>query len=139
MINPLFDGNKTNLVLQAALRGRGARHSAIVNNIANVDTPGYQRIEVSFEDKLKNAVRSFDSTVNLQKRMDSAARVRAFDGVRPMVSVDKQTPIRADGSNVSIDREMADLAFNAGRLNALTELLIRNYSKIKTAIRGRNA
>jgi flagellar basal-body rod protein FlgB len=138
MINPLFDGNKTNLVLQAALRGRGARHSAIVNNIANVDTPGYQRIEVKFEEELKRAARSFDSPAAAKNQANLYSSRSVFDRVRPNVSVDKQSPIRVDGSNVSIDREMADLALNAGKLNALTELLIRNYSQIKSAIKGRN-
>jgi flagellar basal-body rod protein FlgB len=135
MIDPLFDTNKTNLVLQAALRGGEARHSAIVNNIANVDTPGYQRIEVAFEDALKRVVNTFSCRV--QNGIGSEPASRAFNMAKPAVSIDKQTPIRADGSNVSIDREMADLALNAERLKALTELLIRNYSKIRAAIRGR--
>ena len=35
-----------------ALNGLSARHKALSANIANADTPGYQRIDVVFEDQL---------------------------------------------------------------------------------------
>ena len=52
MIRPFFQADKTNLILQAALNGYSARHEAIVNNIANVDTgipphPGFLRRRVA--------------------------------------------------------------------------------------------
>jgi flagellar basal-body rod protein FlgB len=136
MINPLFDKNKNNLVLQAALDGYTARHRAIVNNIANVDTPGYQRIEVSFEDSLRKASKSLMSSVSEEtgenEGMSSVERM----SISPRVSIDTSQPLRADGSNVSIDREMAELSKNSGKISALTEILIRNYRDLKTAIKG---
>lgn len=136
MINPLFDGNRTNLIIQAALDGYTARHQTIVNNIANVDTPGYHRLEVSFESELKKASKRLRSDIEGQeveaKEDDFAENFR----ISPTVSIDKSIPLRADGSNVSIDREMAELARNSGRINALTEILIRNYTNLKTAIKG---
>jgi flagellar basal-body rod protein FlgB len=132
MIKPFFGSNKTNLVLQAAQEGHALRHRAIVNNIANVDTPGYQRIEVPFETELKKAVNGM--------LFSSPEEGEGFGGgihFSPTIRIDTSGPLRADGSNVSIDREMAALAKNAGKLNALTELMIRNYRDIKSAINGR--
>ena len=40
-------------VARQALTGLSRRHEAIASNIANIDTPGYQRREVNFEDALK--------------------------------------------------------------------------------------
>ena len=136
MINPLFDRNRNNLVIQAALDGYTARHRAIVNNIANVDTPGYQRIEVSFEDKLKKAVEGLRFQGVNAGSGESERRMVDTMRITPIASRDGRQPLRADGSNVSIDREMAELSKNAGRINALTEILIRNYRDLKTAIRG---
>lgn len=136
MINPLFDGNRVNLILQTAIDGYAARHKSIVNNIANVDTPGYQRIEVSFEADLKKAVRQLRETDQSEDSVDDERMVSRMRRVVPEVSIDGSKPLRADGSNVSIDREMANLAKNAGKMNALTEIMIRNYRDIKTAIKG---
>lgn len=136
MINPFFDGNRVNLLIQTALDGYAARHKAIVNNIANVDTPGYQRIEVSFENELKKAIRRMGDTSLTGDSVDDEGGFSRMTRVVPMVSLDTSQPLRADGSNVSIDREMASLSKNAGKMNALTEIMIRNYRDIKTAIKG---
>jgi flagellar basal-body rod protein FlgB len=137
MINPFFDGNRTNLALQAALDGYSARHRAIINNVANVDTPGYQRIDVSFEDSLKRAVSGLRDSTGDESGVDGQSGFERLARITPTVSIDTSPPLRADGSNVSIDREMAQLAKTSGRVNALTEILIRNYRDIKSAINGR--
>ncbi len=136
MMNPLFDKNRTNLVLQAALNGYTVRHRAIVNNIANIDTPGYQRIEVSFEDSLRKAIGHLRSDSNKVYGKEGEKRFSGIMNISPKVSIDTRQPLRADGSNVSIDREMAELSKNSIKINALTEILIRNYQKLKTAIKG---
>jgi flagellar basal-body rod protein FlgB len=138
MINPFFDGNQTHAVLQAALQGYGARYQAVVHNIANVDTPGFQRLEVAFEDNLRKEIKRLrPSAATLGASYDEMEK-GPLSRFRPEVRTDKSAPIRADGSNVSIEREMGLLYKNSGKINDLTELLIRNYSQIKAAIRGRN-
>ncbi|GMV66558.1 MAG: hypothetical protein AMXMBFR75_23540 [Candidatus Hinthialibacteria bacterium] len=138
MINPLFDRNKVNLVIQSALDGYSARHRAIVNNIANVDTPGYQRVEIRFEERLKSALKASSAEgIVSGDGVESSSLFETLKHLSPTARTDFSTPVRADGSNVSIDREMAELAKNGGRMNALTELLIRNYRDLKTAVLGR--
>jgi len=126
------------MVLQAALEGYGLRHRATVHNIANVDTPGFQRIDVSFEDQLKRAVDRMPSRGSMFRGVDmDHRRDNPLNRVAYKISLDQSSPVRADGSNVSIDREMAILSQNAAKVRDLTELMIRNYSTIKSAIRGR--
>jgi flagellar basal-body rod protein FlgB len=137
MLNPLLDRYNTNMIIQSALEGHDIRHRAIVNNIANVDTPGYSRMDVTFEDQLRSAVGNMKSNFPSGDRVDGSNLRDSLQSVRPKIKVDKTLPLRADGSNVSIDREMAMLAKNSAKINSLTELLIRNYRTIKTAIRGR--
>ncbi|NUN95472.1 MAG: flagellar basal body rod protein FlgB [Candidatus Omnitrophica bacterium] len=129
IVNPFFDSSKTNRILQASLDAHGIRQRALVHNIANVDTPGYRRIRVDFEEQLQKA------SEQLARGVD---RVPAFAGVVPTMEVDMSRPLRADGSNVSIEREMADLSQNASKITQMTELLIRNYRDLKAAINGRS-
>ena len=42
--------------LKVAAAGLAARQSAIANNIANIETPGYRARKVEFEDALHRAV-----------------------------------------------------------------------------------
>ncbi|HID55192.1 TPA: flagellar biosynthesis protein FlgB, partial [Candidatus Poribacteria bacterium] len=42
----LFDS--VSKMLELAIRGTVLRHNIIANNISNVDTPGYQAMDVSF-------------------------------------------------------------------------------------------
>ena len=57
IIGRIFE-NVTLNVLKKGIEGVNRRHQAIANNIANVDTPNYQRATVSFEDELKRSLRS---------------------------------------------------------------------------------
>ncbi len=50
---PLVDS--TQQLLEAAMRGSWQRQTALTNNIANADTPGYKPQEVSFESALQSA------------------------------------------------------------------------------------
>ena len=46
----------TQQLLEAAMRGSWQRQTALTNNIANADTPGYRRQEVNFQSALQSAV-----------------------------------------------------------------------------------
>ena len=48
--------DSTQQLLEAAMRGSWQRQTALTNNIANADTPGYQRQEVNFESALQSAM-----------------------------------------------------------------------------------
>ncbi len=47
MLDKLFNGKK---IIHKALDASWKRNEVIAQNIANVDTPGYKRKSVSFED-----------------------------------------------------------------------------------------
>jgi flagellar basal-body rod protein FlgB len=139
MIQHLFREKPTQNVLLAALEGQSGRQRAIVNNIANVDTPGYRRIEVNFEKELQREIdrmrpeRKNDGSISMKKLANP------LSGFSPEAEIDQSTPVRFDGSNVRIDREMVDLAKANGKINELTELLVRQMRITRSAILGRNA
>ena len=55
--------NFTN-ILGTAMQAAVVRDNVISNNIANVDTPGFKRSVVRFEDMLSDAVDNFRKTGN---------------------------------------------------------------------------
>ena len=95
-------------VLDKAADASWMRQEAISNNIANVNTPGYKRQDVAFEDSLQEAIsnsryRSTDEKVaNLSK---ADLRIRSYTDSSGF-------SYRLDGNNVDIDTENAALARN---------------------------
>lgn len=114
-------------VLDKAADASWMRQEAISNNIANVNTPGYKRQDVAFEDSLQEAIsnsryRSTDEKVaNLSKadlRIHSYTDSSGFS-------------YRLDGNNVDIDTENAALARNQLKYNALVDSINHEFSMIK--------
>jgi flagellar basal-body rod protein FlgB len=95
----LFD--TTQLALTRAISGASSRQDALAANIANADTPGYQRVDVDFHGALAAAMGSSDPNAALASTSFSAQPDRSAGAVR------------ADGSTVDIDAESAKLAANA--------------------------
>jgi flagellar basal-body rod protein FlgB len=109
--------------LDLALGAAGKRQEVLANNLANVNTPGYKRLDVEFDGMLAKAV--------------DAARAgdrSQLDALRPGVSTDDQVAVRADGNSVDVDQEMAFLAENNIRYNALVQLTQKKIEGLKYVI-----
>ncbi len=126
----------TAATLVSALRGYGARNIAIANNLANVETPGYRRMDVTFEAALVDATEQAHASGPGGGRplLDLA---RSVEAVLPQGTVDAVTAMRTDGSNVDPDTEMAALAQNQLAHQTVTSLLDKHLTLIRTAIVGR--
>ncbi|MBI5308032.1 MAG: flagellar basal body rod protein FlgB [Planctomycetes bacterium] len=111
-------------LLEKMLNVSTTKHKVIANNIANVNTPGYKRMEVSFEDQLSRAIQDapVSKLVNLQPKI--------------VVSKDKEGSgsIRNDGNNVNIDSEVTSLVRNTLSYNIYTQLLGKKMDMVKSAI-----
>lgn len=112
--------------LEAALRGLAARHLATAHNLANLDTPGFARVEVDSESALAAALAR-----GSQSPQEARARLAAL-AAQPRR--DRASPARADGNNVDVDREMVALAQNALRYRAAAELLAGRLRMLRIAI-----
>src|SRR4051812_784088 len=91
----LFDITQTGL--EKALEGSTLRQTALASNLANVNTPGYQRKDVDFHTALQAAFEG-----------GSDPREAGFS-----VQTDANAAMRADGNSVDPDVEAARLSQNA--------------------------
>lgn len=120
-------------VLDKAADGAWARNNALANNIANVNTPGYKRQDVSFETELRNALKNSRYT-SLDNKV--AAANEHLDRITPKVYTDSaQWSYRLDGNNVDIDTENVELASNLIKYNGVVESLNNEFSNLKTVIK----
>lgn len=120
-------------VLGKAADGAWARNEAIANNIANVDTPGYKRQDVSFETELQHALKasrykSLDakvSDVNLHLRR---LEPRAYTDI-------PNWSYRMDKNNVDVDTENVELASNQIKYNGITNSIDNEFRNLRTVIK----
>lgn len=114
----LFD--TTQIGLEAALRGAAAKQRAIASNIANVNTPGYQRVDVNFTDALQRAV-----------NRDDRAALTAF---RPVPQRDSAAAVRQDGNTVDLDTEAAEQAANGLHYESIVAVMRARLGILRTAL-----
>lgn len=113
----LIDTQHTDL-LKKALDAYALRQKAIASNVANIDTPGYKRLEVNFEDALQKAQKL--QTVQTD-----------FDDVQLKLQESEEKPLLED--------EMMTLADTQIRAQLVTRTLRHNFQLLKAGIIGRNA
>lgn len=120
-------------VIQKAMDGSSLRHSAISNNIANVNTPRYKKIEVSFQDALAEALqpgmdlkRTSSKHLSLWMPLDDSEIMQTVSNT--------QTTLRNDGNNVDVDIELATLAENNLYFNSLAQLLSSQLAQLRLSI-----
>ena len=119
-----MDLSDKNVVLLSKLLDLTAKKNKVLaNNIANVNTPGYKKSEVSFEKELLKAVES----KNINKITD----------LQESLTLSKDKSTRKDGNNVDLDQELVTFYQMADRHNIYLEILSKKFKGMIAAIEGR--
>lgn len=111
------------------MEGADLRHEATADNIANVNTPGYKRKEVYFEEKLQEKYmqeEGFDPVEGPQK----LAEGNDASSVQPVMNRVEDTSIRNDKNNVDPDKAMVKSSKNTLYFNGLTGMANHQFSMI---------
>jgi flagellar basal-body rod protein FlgB len=127
--------------LEQAMKAANLRHQVIANNIANVNVPGFHAQEVSFEEKLKEAIASqsggtdqLQGLVTDPRHFPIGGHTQIPDQVEPTVQMIDSGAMRQDGNTVDMEVEMAKLAANQLWYQALVRSVSDEFSRLRTAI-----
>jgi len=123
-------------MLQTALGASALRQQVISDNIANVNTPGFKRSEVSFENRLNEVLEASKKPSVIVRTHEKHFPVRINTNISPEINTITQTSLRVDGNNVDIDAEMAEMAKNNIYYNALVQKTQSYFSNLKNVISG---
>lgn len=129
MVNRMF--NTTNF-LKKALDGASLRHTAISNNIANVNTPGYKRMTVEFENLLKDELEK--NKLRLYTTNVKHIGEHVGNKLSSTIKVHNNIAIRRDSNSVNIDVEIAERAKNEIYYNAISRQISRQFEAISSVI-----
>ena len=133
----LFD--KTNLpLLTRTMDAAMLRNRTIANNIANATTPGYHRVDVSFEEQLRTALdrtrlqgtRTDEGHMQMGRKDFSEVNAEAFHPYDPTLP--------SGVNNVDIDSEMAKLAENQLNYNYAVKFGQNAFRKLNAAIQTKS-
>ena len=121
-------GGVTSQLVGLALDAALLRHELIANNIANVDTPGFQAKRLSFEEQLSGFITSSRPAATntfLQDRINWVKNVMH----------NSDTLVITQDETVELDREMVHLTENTLRYQALLQAAGKSGEIIKMAVR----
>jgi len=125
------------------MRGAWLRQTLLTNNIANADTPGYQREDVNFEATLRGALASASGAGSptgaggevggetgsgeTASGNESLAQLQFQPEVQPGA-------VGPEGNGVSIDQESAQVAENGLDYQAMTQVLGARDTILRSAM-----
>lgn len=131
-------GDFTWKVIEKDMEGLAQRFKAVSRNVANADTPGYARRNVSFEDQLRDVIQSGKKLhMTVTDPAHIPTRPRLVSDVKPVELKVNDEIYRLDRNNVDPEREMAVLAEARMMYNAMNRLAARKLAGYRAVIAGR--
>ena len=107
------------------------RNEIIGDNIANVDTPGYKRQDVSFEEDLAIALKK-----SRYKTLDEKVGTVKLNHIKGRVYTDSANySYRMDGNNVDIDNENVELASNQLKYNGIIQSVDEQFKRLQSVMK----
>lgn len=126
MIDPIFQPDGNYQLARKLLDASALRQDAIASNLANAETPGYHRVDVSP-----------DFSTRLKAAWEAGGFAGAADSLRPSLSEDRQArAVRPDGNNVEIEHELLAMNKNSMEYEYLSDVISSNIKQLKIAISG---
>jgi flagellar basal-body rod protein FlgB len=126
MIDALFN-TPNYLAAKKTLDAVALRQEAIASNIANLETPGYQRVDIA---------PTFQSELN---RACAARDPQQLAALKPTLAPDPTaTPNSRDGNTVSMEKELMLMNQNTVTSALETQLVSGTLAKLRLAITGKS-
>ncbi|WP_373898313.1 flagellar basal body rod protein FlgB [Haloimpatiens sp. FM7315] len=126
-----LSNNNSYSLLKNALDASYLQGKTIANNISNVNTKGYKRRYVTFDEALNDA----ESSIEMKKSSDKHMN---FDdnstGIK--VNVDESSSMKEDGNNVDIESEIVSQVSNSLMYDSLISEINSRILMRRSVIKG---
>jgi flagellar basal-body rod protein FlgB len=117
--NPVYEGSKK--LLDVSLM----RNEALSSNIANIETPGYKRVDIHAD---------FSTTFAEALKSGGVRGVKMPEVVQDIAARSQ----RKDGNNVVLDEELMQMGKNVIEYEALTDFVSGSLRQLRVAITGKS-
>lgn len=110
-------------IINAGLRAQTMRQGAISSNLANLETPGYRRLDVKFEELLSKAIGK-----NGQADISKAV---------PEMFNPENTAVQSNGNDVHLETEVGNMIEASLKHTTLIRVMQKKYRQMEMAINTR--
>ena len=121
--------NNALLMMERSMDFLWTKQTAILDNLANVETPNYKTKYVTFEE-------TFRSRLQAAANGNASDRRDALEGTQATIHVADNETARMDGNGVDATEQSIELARNALQQQHVMNAISTDLSLIRTAIRG---
>lgn len=117
------------LMMEKSLDFLWTKQTAILDNLANVETPNYKTKYVTFEETFRSRLQAAAGGNALDLR-------ETIDGAHATVHVAENESARMDGNGVDATEQSIELARNALQQQHVMNAISDNLALLRAAIRG---
>lgn len=125
-----YISNNSMLLLEKSMNFLWTKQSAILDNIANVETPDYKTKVVTFEETLKQRLEEAREASNPR-----AAMREVLEGAEFAVT-EYEESTRMDGNGVNLTEQSTELVRNSYQLQYVMQAINSDLAELRSVIQG---
>jgi len=110
------------------------RQNLLASNLANVNTPGYRRKDITFEDKLRSAMEMKGMSVSRTSE-NHLGGGRNLVAVAPDLVIPARTAINNDLNSVDMESELSQMSRNRLLYEVLIQAMTKKMQLLEYTIR----
>ena len=125
-----FLTSNSSLMMEKSMNYLWAKQAAILDNIANAETPNYRAKVVKFEDSLKAKLEA------AQEDMKPRHAVRNVLNDSEFYVEEQMESTRMDENGVNVTEQSSEMIRNAYQMQYVMRAISDDLSRLRTAVRG---
>ena len=126
-----FLASNSQLLLEKSMGFLWTKQAALLDNVANAETPNYKAKVVTFEDSLRvqleRAAGGSTKTRSSVRRILEDAQVAVFG---------PQEAARMDENGINVNEQLVEAVRNAYQIQYVMQSISNNLTVLRTAVRG---
>lgn len=125
-----FLTNNSGLMMEKSMNFLWVKQAAILDNIANAETPNYKAKVVTFEESLKAKLEAAKEDITPGKAVRQVLEESDF------YVEEQQEVTRMDDNGVNVTEQSAEMIRNAYQLQYVMQSISSDLSRLRTAVKG---
>ena len=121
----------SDLMMRRSMEYLWTKQRCILDNIANVETPGYKTKYATFEESLEDAIRSA-----AQQKSGGASSIRQAVEDATIQVLEAEESTRMDDNGVNITEQAVEMARTGYQLQYVMDAISSDFSLLRKAIGG---
>ena len=126
-----FLSSNSQLLMEKSMSYLWAKQAAILDNIANAETPEYKAKVVTFEESIRTQL---EEAASRPQGAGKAVRDILEDSGFTVFEAQEQT--RMDDNGINVTSEMTEMTRNAYQQQYLYQAINKHYGLLRMAVRG---